>query len=101
MSYPIVTISLDKIPTLVITEEREMRSETKGIKLSPIRLRNSLYLLIPIEVAKLLAITKETDFYLNIKHDKNTVLTYRKIEDLSIEKGGGGEEKDSPEHLSP
>lgn len=64
-----------------------MRSEMKGIKLSPIRIRNSLYLLIPIEVAKLLDIAKETEFYLNIKYDKNTVLIYSKIEDPSIEKG--------------
>ena len=62
--------------------------ETKGIKLSPIRLRNSLYLLIPIEVAKLLDIKKETEFYLNIKHDENTILIYSKIEDPSIEKRG-------------
>ncbi|MFB0543372.1 MAG: hypothetical protein ACETVR_01195 [Candidatus Bathyarchaeia archaeon] len=64
-----------------------MRSEMKGIKLSPIRLRNSLYLLIPIEVAKLLDIAKETEFYLNIKYDKDTVLIYSKIEDPNVEKG--------------
>jgi hypothetical protein len=54
--------------------------ETKGIRLTPIRLRNSLYLLIPIELTKILDITKETEFCLNIKHDKNTVLIYNKIE---------------------
>jgi len=55
-------------------------SETKGIRLTPIKLRNSLYLLIPIELTKLFGITKETEFCLNIKHDKNTVLIYNKVE---------------------
>ena len=77
-----------------------MRSEMKGIKLSPIRLRNSLYLLIPIEVAKLLDIAKETEFYLNIKHNKDTVLIYSKIEDPNVEKGVE-EKKRAPLNLSP
>ena len=55
-------------------------SERKGIRLTPIKLRNSLYLLIPIELTKILDITKETEFYLNIKHNESTVLIYSKIE---------------------
>lgn len=56
-------------------------SEMKGIRLNPIKLRNSLYLLIPIELTKILDITKETEFYLSIKHDKNTILIYSKVKD--------------------
>lgn len=67
-------------------------SETKGIRLTPIKLRNSLYLLIPIELTKLFDITKETEFCLNIKHDKNTVLIYNKMENSKDFK-----EKDKPE----
>jgi hypothetical protein len=66
--------------------------ETKGIRLTPIKLRNSLYLLIPMELTKILDITKETEFYLNIKHDRNTILIYNKVEDSK-----SLEEKDKPE----
>jgi len=44
------------------------------------KLRNSLYLLIPIELTKALNVTKETEFYLNIKYNENTALVYSKIE---------------------
>jgi len=54
----------------------------KGIMLKPIRLRNSLYVLIPMELAKVTSITADTDLLLTLKTDDDgTVLTYRKMKD--------------------
>lgn len=54
-----------------------------GIELKPIRLRKSLYLLIPMEVAKLIGVTDKTKFILTLKHGNEHVLTYNKVETLS------------------
>lgn len=51
-----------------------------GIKLKPIRLRKSLYLLIPMEVAKLIGVTDKTKFVLTLKHGDEYVLVYHKVE---------------------
>ena len=51
-----------------------------GIKLKPIRLRTSLYLLIPMEVAKLIGVTDKTKFVLTLKHGDKCVLMYHKVE---------------------
>ena len=51
-----------------------------GIKLKPIRLRKSLYLLIPMEVAKLIGVTDKTKFVLTLKHGDEYVLMYHKVE---------------------
>ncbi len=40
--------------------------DMKGIELKPIRLRNNLYLLVPMEVAELIGVTKETKFALTL-----------------------------------
>jgi len=55
----------------------------KGIKLKPIRLRNSLYLLIPMEVAKLFGITKDTKFILTLEPSEECILVYKKTEGLN------------------
>jgi len=52
-----------------------------GIKLKPIRLRNSLYLLIPMEVAKLIGIAQGTRFILTLKHGDECILIYKKMEE--------------------
>ena len=51
-----------------------------GIKLKPIRLRKSLYLLIPMEVAKLIGVTDKTKFVLTLKQSEEYVLMYHKVE---------------------
>ena len=51
-----------------------------GIKLKPIRLRKSLYLLIPMEVAKLIGVTDKTKFVLTLKQSGEYVLMYHKVE---------------------
>lgn len=51
-----------------------------GIKLKPIRLRKSLYLLIPMEVAKLIGVTDKTKFVLTLKHGDEYSLMYHKVE---------------------
>lgn len=55
-------------------------SGVNGIKLKPIRLRKSLYLLIPMEVAKLIGVTDKTKFVLSLKHGDEYVLMYHKVE---------------------
>ena len=52
-----------------------------GIKLKPIRLRRSLYLLIPMEVAKLIGVTDKSKILLTLKHGDECVLMYHKLED--------------------
>lgn len=52
-----------------------------GIKLKHIRLRKSLYLLIPMEVAKLIGVTDKTKFVLTLEHGGEYVLMYHKVED--------------------
>jgi hypothetical protein len=52
-----------------------------GIRLKPIRLRNSLYLLIPMEVAKLTGIAQDTKFILTLKHGDECVLMYKKADE--------------------
>ena len=54
-----------------------------GIKLKPIRLRKSLYLLIPMEVAKLIGVTDKAKFVLTLKHGGEYVLMYHKVEGSS------------------
>ncbi len=51
-----------------------------GIKLKPIRLRKSLYLLIPMNVAKLIDVTDKTKFVLTLMHDSKITLLYHKVE---------------------
>jgi len=55
-------------------------SGVDGIELKPIRLRKSLYLLIPMEVAKLIGVTDKTKFVLTLKHGDEYVLMYHKVE---------------------
>ena len=55
-------------------------SGVNGIKLKPIRLRKSLYLLIPMEVAKLIGVTDKTKFVLTLKQSDEYVLMYHKVE---------------------
>jgi len=55
-------------------------SNMHGIELKPIRLRKSLYLLIPMEVAKLIGVTDKAKFVLTLKHDDECVLMYQKAE---------------------
>ena len=67
-----------------------------GIELKPIRLRKSLYLLIPMEVAKLIGVTDKTKFVLTLKQNDEYVLMYHKVEpspnaiDRSTEAEPGG-----------
>ena len=51
-----------------------------GIELKPIRLRKSLYILIPSEVAKLIGVTNETKLILTLNHGNECVLLYHKVE---------------------
>lgn len=51
-----------------------------GIKAKPIRLRKSLYLLIPMEIAKLIGVTDKTKFVLTLKQSDEYVLMYHKVE---------------------
>jgi hypothetical protein len=53
-----------------------------GVELKPIRLRKSLYLLIPMEVAKLIGTTDKTRFVLTLKSSEEKVLMYHKVEVL-------------------
>jgi len=56
-----------------------------GIRLRPIRLRKSLYLLIPMELARLIGVTKETRFLLTLRHDGDYVLEYKRLEGPAAE----------------
>lgn len=56
-----------------------------GIRLRPIRLRKSLYLLIPMELARLIGVTKESRFLLTLRHDGDYVLEYERLEDPGAE----------------
>lgn len=47
--------------------------------MKPIRLRKSLYLLIPMEVAKLIGVTDKTRFNLTLDHSDEYALMYHKI----------------------
>jgi len=58
----------------------------EGMVVKPIRLRNSLYLLVPCEVAKVTDITEDTMFALRLIHDKQTVLKYEEIKVFSEER---------------
>jgi len=51
-----------------------------GIKLKPIRLRKSLYLLIPMGISKLIGVTDRTKFVLTLERDEEWILTYHKSE---------------------
>jgi len=53
----------------------------KGIELKPIRLRNSLYLLVPMDVAKLIGVTKETKFVLTLSVSEESKLEYTELEE--------------------
>jgi len=44
----------------------------------PIRLRSSLYLLVPFEVAKVTEITEGVEFMLRLVHGNKTVLKFEK-----------------------
>jgi len=55
-------------------------SSVVGINLKPIRLRKSLYLLIPMGVAKLIGVTDKTKFVLTLKQSDEYVLMYHKVE---------------------
>lgn len=55
-------------------------SDMAGIKLKPIRLRKSLYLLIPMEIAKLIGVSDKTKFVLTLKQSDEYVLMYHKVE---------------------
>jgi len=55
--------------------------DMKGIELEPIRLRNSLCLLVPMEVAKLIGVTKETKFLLTLSVSEESKLEYTKLEE--------------------
>jgi hypothetical protein len=57
----------------------------KGMIVKPICLRNSLYLLIPFEVAKVTGITKDTKFVLKLVHGNQTILKFEKVKDDSID----------------
>ena len=57
-------------------------SGLNGIKLKPIRLRKSLYLLIPMELAKLIGVTDKTKFLLTLKQSDEYVLMYHKTETM-------------------
>jgi len=58
--------------------------------IKPIRLRNSLYLLVPCEVAKVTDITENTRFVLQLIHSRQTILKFEKINDYSEEKENHG-----------
>ena len=51
----------------------------EGMVVKPIRLRNSLYLLVPCEVAKVTEITEDTEFVLRLVHGSRTILKFEKI----------------------
>ena len=53
----------------------------EGLVIKPIRLRNSLYLLIPCQVAKVTEITEDTKFMLKLVHGNQTILKFEKIKD--------------------
>jgi len=50
----------------------------EGMVIKPIRLRSSLYLLVPYEVAKVTEITEDTEFALRLVHGNKTVLKYER-----------------------
>jgi len=45
-----------------------------GIVVKPIRLRSSLYLLVPYDVAKVTEITEDTEFMLRLVHGSQTII---------------------------
>jgi len=51
-----------------------------GVELKPIRLRKSLYLLVPMEVAKIIGVNEKTKFMLTLRSSEETVLVYHKVE---------------------
>lgn len=51
-----------------------------GVELKPIRLRKSLYLLVPMEVAKIIGVNEKTKFMLTLRSSEETVLVYNKVE---------------------
>lgn len=54
-----------------------------GIKLKPIRLRKSLYLLIPMNIAKLIGVSDKSKFMLTLDHDDKYVLNYQKVGEVT------------------
>ena len=60
-------------------ESQWMCLVVNGIKSKPIRLRKSLYLLIPMEIAKLIGVTDKTKFVLTLKQSDEYVLMYHKV----------------------
>lgn len=81
-----VTLALLRISWKCGENKEAWRME--GILLTPIRIGNSLYLLIPMEVAKLIGATKETQFKLTLRHSNNTFLTFEKVDQFSEETEG-------------
>ena len=63
-----------------IVEPPTFGIEGYGIELKPIRLRRSLYLLIPMDIAKLIGVVDKTKFVLTLEHGNESVLTYHKVE---------------------
>jgi len=55
--------------------------QVTGIKLKPIRLRKSLYLLIPMELAKLIGVSNKSKFVLTLNRGDEYVLMYQKVGD--------------------
>jgi hypothetical protein len=58
----------------------------KGMVIKPIRLRSSLYLLVPYEVAQVTEITENTKFVLKLIHGNHTVLRFEKIKEDTADK---------------
>ena len=58
-----------------------MLVQVTGIKLKPIRLRKSLYLLIPMELAKLIGVSNKSKFVLTLNRGDEYVLMYQKVGD--------------------
>lgn len=53
----------------------------EGIDLKPILLRRSLYLLIPMDIAKVLSLSRDTHFTLTVKQNEECFLKYTRIKD--------------------
>jgi hypothetical protein len=60
------------------------------LKVRPVKLRDSLYLLIPVDIARLLGVVSSSDFQLSLNENQDTV---KLVYELKKEETESGSEK--------
>lgn len=60
------------------------------LKVRPVKLRDSLYLLIPVDIARLLGVASSSDFHLTLNENQDSV---RLVYELKKDETSTGDEK--------